>query len=179
MSHFIISSGSMCTFGTPNGHASTQFEQAMQRGFSALRTTPSSPFLIASAGQTSAQVGSSQCMQTIGTVAIVFGRSMKSTWIIETPRWVSHSAQAATQDAAADAARRVDVELVAEHQTPFPRGSRHLRGPSGFLHAEVSSRSAARDAFSMRQAETLYSGILLRGSSVRCVSRLALRRPGQ
>ena len=76
MSHFIISSGPMWTVGTPNGHASTQFEQAMQRGFSALRTMPSSPFLIASAGQTSAQVGSSQCMHTIGDVAIVLARSM-------------------------------------------------------------------------------------------------------
>ena len=31
----------------------------------------------------------------------------------------------------------------------------------------------------MRQADTLNSGILLRGSSVRCVKRFALRRPGQ
>jgi len=96
MSHFIISSGPTNTVGTPNGQASTQFEQAMQRGFSALRTTPSSPFLMASAGQTSAQVGSTQCMQTIGTVAMLFGRSRKSTWIIDWPRWLSHSAHAAT-----------------------------------------------------------------------------------
>ena len=66
----------MCTVGMPNGHASTQFEQAMHRGFNALRTMPSSPCLIASAGHTSAHVGSTQCMHTIGVVAIEFGRSM-------------------------------------------------------------------------------------------------------
>jgi hypothetical protein len=37
-------------------------------------------------------------MHTMGEVAIVFGRSMKSTWIIDTPRWLSHSAHAATHD---------------------------------------------------------------------------------
>src|SRR5690242_17821751 len=96
MSHFIISSGPMWTVGIPKGQARTQLLHAIQRGFNALRTTPSSPFLIASAGQTRAQVGSSQCMHTIGTVAMVLGRSMKSTWIIETPLWVSHSEHAAT-----------------------------------------------------------------------------------
>ena len=69
----------------------------MQRGFRADVTTPSSFFLIASAGQTSAQVGSSQCMHTVGTVAMELARSMKSTWIIDVPRWVSHSAQAFSQ----------------------------------------------------------------------------------
>ena len=43
--------------------ASTQFRQPMQRGFSDDCTTPSGVCLIASAGQTWAQVGSSQCMQ--------------------------------------------------------------------------------------------------------------------
>jgi hypothetical protein len=70
----------------------------MHRGLRALRTTPSSPRLMASAGHTSAQVGSSQCMQTIGTVAIISGRSVKSTVIMVTPRWLSHSAQAAMQE---------------------------------------------------------------------------------
>ena len=64
MSHFIICSYSGISFGMPNGHASTQLEQAMQRGFSDEPTMPSSSFLIASAGQTCAQVGSSQCQQT-------------------------------------------------------------------------------------------------------------------
>ena len=95
MSHFIISSGPTWTVGIPKGHASTQLEQATHRGFNALRTMPSSPFLMASAGHTRAHVGSSQCMQTIGVVAIVLGRSMSSTWIIDTPRCVSHSEQAA------------------------------------------------------------------------------------
>jgi hypothetical protein len=37
-------------------------------------------------------------MQTVGTVAMLFRRSMKSTWIIDTPRWLSHSAHACTHD---------------------------------------------------------------------------------
>src|SRR5215510_13651843 len=97
MSHFIICSNSLFIFGTPKGQARTQLEQAMHRGFSEDCTTPSSVCLIASAGQTSAQVGRLQCMQTVGTVAIVLCLSMKSIWIIERPRWVSHSAQALTQ----------------------------------------------------------------------------------
>src|SRR5439155_23110499 len=97
-SHFIICSSSLFIFGIPNGQASTQLEQAMHRGFNADCTTPSSVFLIASAGHTSAQVGRLQCIHTIGTVAVVFCRSMKSTWIREYPRCVSHSAQALTQD---------------------------------------------------------------------------------
>jgi hypothetical protein len=79
MSHFIICSNSLFIFGTPKGHASTQFEHAMQRVFNDEVTTPSSFFLMASAGQTSAQVGRSQCMHTIGTVAVVRRRSIKST----------------------------------------------------------------------------------------------------
>jgi hypothetical protein len=54
--------------GTPNGQAITQLLHAMQRGLRALCTTPSPVRLIASAGQTSAQVGESQCMQITGTV---------------------------------------------------------------------------------------------------------------
>ena len=68
MSHFIISSYSTCILGTPNGQARTQLLQATQRGLRADSTTPSSFFLIASAGQTSAQVGESQCMHTTGAV---------------------------------------------------------------------------------------------------------------
>ncbi len=76
MSHFIIWSISAMYFGTPNGQASTQFEQPMQRGLSADCTMPSSVCLIASAGHTSAQVGSSQCMHTIGAVCVVVARSI-------------------------------------------------------------------------------------------------------
>ena len=43
----------------------------MQRGLSADCTTPVSFCLIASAGHTSAQVGSSQCMHTMGAVWVV------------------------------------------------------------------------------------------------------------
>src|SRR5262249_59182872 len=83
---------------TPKGQAKTQFPQAMQRGFRAVWTTPSAVRLIASAGQTSAQVGWSQCMHTTGTVWVLRARSTYSTWIIESPRWVSHSVQAWTHD---------------------------------------------------------------------------------
>src|SRR5579872_1259828 len=97
MSHFIICSYSGKIFGIPKGHASTQLEQAMQRAFNEDCTTPSSPFLIASAGQDWAQVGSSQCQQTCAAVAMDSRRSRKSNWISETPRWVSHSSHAFTQ----------------------------------------------------------------------------------
>src|SRR6187431_912537 len=98
MSHFIISCCFTITLGTPKGQATTQLPQAMHRGFSADCTTPSSVFLMASAGQTCAQVGSSQCMQTVGTVSVPRARSMKSTLIIGTPRCVSHSEHAASQE---------------------------------------------------------------------------------
>jgi hypothetical protein len=75
MSHFIISFISVCIFGTPNGQARTQLLQAMQRGFLAVCTMPSSVRLIASAGQTSAHVGESQCRQTTGTVCVECARS--------------------------------------------------------------------------------------------------------
>src|SRR4051812_24487805 len=94
MSHFIICSYSGTSFGIPNGHASTQFEHAMQRGFNDEPTIPSSYFLMASAGQTWAQVGLSQCQQTYAAVAMVSLRSTKSKLIIDTPRCVSHSSQA-------------------------------------------------------------------------------------
>jgi hypothetical protein len=70
MSHFIIRCMPVSIFGTPKGQASTQLLQAMQRGLRAVCTMPSSVRLIASAGQTSAQVGESQCMQTTGTVCV-------------------------------------------------------------------------------------------------------------
>src|SRR5512140_2442090 len=98
MSHFIISENSTCIFGTPNGQASTQLLQAMQRGLRALCTTPSSVRLMASAGQTSAHVGESQCMQITGTVCTEIGRWTYCSWIIECPLCVSHSEQAATHD---------------------------------------------------------------------------------
>jgi hypothetical protein len=63
-------------FGTPNGQALTQLRQSRQRGFKADMTTPSSFILIASAGQTRAHVGSVQCIQTVGIVAVVSARSM-------------------------------------------------------------------------------------------------------
>src|SRR5215510_7938555 len=85
-----------CIFGTPNGHASTQLLHATQRALRAVCTTPSSVRLMASAGHTSAHVGWSQCMHTTGTVWVERARSTKSSWIIDTPLWVSHSEQAWT-----------------------------------------------------------------------------------
>src|SRR5680860_171735 len=96
MSHFIIWSISAMYLGTPNGQASTQLEQPMQRGFSADCTTPPSVCLMASAGHTCAQVGSSQCMHTIGAVWVVVARSIGSRWISDWPRCVPHSSQACT-----------------------------------------------------------------------------------
>src|SRR6266487_5887904 len=75
MSHFIWRCISVLYFGTPKGQALTQLRQSRQRGFKAERTTPSSVLLIASAGQTNAHVGSLQCMQTVGIVAVVSDRS--------------------------------------------------------------------------------------------------------
>src|SRR5581483_1329061 len=98
MSHFIICCSSSIIFGIPNGQASTQLLQAMQRGLRDECTTPSSPFLMASAGHTSAQVGSSQCMQTIATVLMDCERSRKSKLIIDLPRCVSHSSHAWMQE---------------------------------------------------------------------------------
>src|SRR3954467_8160983 len=97
MSHFIISSKAVLTFGTPKGQASTQLLHATQRGLRAVCTTPSSLFLMASAGQTSAQVGESQCMHTTGTVCVETPRSTYSRWIIACPLCVSHSLHACTQ----------------------------------------------------------------------------------
>src|SRR5262245_65412988 len=96
MSHFIMRSNSVIILGTPNGQASTQLLQAMQRGLRAVITRPSPERLIASAGQTSAQVGESQCMQTTGTVWVEVPRSTYSRWIMECPLCVSHSEQAWT-----------------------------------------------------------------------------------
>jgi len=69
----------------------------MQRALRADCTMPSGVFLMASAGQTLAQAGSSQCMQTTGEVCGEDSRSTNSRWIIDSPRCVSHSAQACTQ----------------------------------------------------------------------------------
>src|SRR6185295_16608977 len=98
MSHFIMICRSSYSSGTPKGQAMTQLPHAMQRGLRALWTTPSAVRLIASAGQTSAHVGCSQCMQTTGTVCTLCARSTNSRWIIDSPRCVSHSLQACTHD---------------------------------------------------------------------------------
>ena len=134
MSHFIIWSNSATYFGTPNGQAITQFEQPMQRGLSADCTMPSSVCLMASAGQTCAHVGSSQCMQTIGAVWVLTARSMRSRWMSDWPRWVPHSGAGLHAGLAADAAARVDDEDRAGRRcrSGWP-SCRLLRGP-GHVH---------------------------------------------
>src|SRR5690348_1671720 len=60
---------------------------------------------------------------------------------------------------AADAPRRINVEFVAKHNQDL-------------FNVGLVAHSGGCSAFRMRHAETLNSGILLRGSSVRCVSLL-------
>src|SRR5882762_10476621 len=73
---------------------------------------------------------------------------------------------------AAEAARRNDVQFVTvHHELPF-LGSDECSG-------EESAQSGGPSASRRWHADTLYSGILLRGSSVRCVNRFALRPSGQ
>src|SRR5690606_23666846 len=62
-------------------------------------TTPSAVIEIASTGQTCAQgaTGSLQCMHSVGWVATLHSRSMKSTMIMLSPLCESHSRQAASQ----------------------------------------------------------------------------------
>ena len=93
----LLLTAALVYFGTPKGHAYTQFEQPMQRGLSELWVTPSSVCLIASAGHTRAQIGSMQCMHTWGAVCTLSARMIVSRWIMETPRCVSHSSQACMQ----------------------------------------------------------------------------------
>ena len=78
----------------------------------------------------------------------VLRRSMKSTWIIGLPRWVSHSAQAFDAGLAADAARGIDVELVAEHQRPSAVEAPATDAPSARSRAHRRprpSQAAGRD----------------------------------
>ena len=109
--------------GTPNGQASTQLLQAMQRGLRAVCTTPSAVRLMASAGQTSAQVGESQCMQTTGTVCV----RHVAVDIVELDHRLSlvRVALAARLHArlAADAAAGVDEELLGACQHSRSSGS--------------------------------------------------------
>ena len=59
-------------------------------------TGPAADLRSAVTGHADAQAGWSQCMQTTGTVCTECARSTNSRWIIDWPRWVSHSLQACT-----------------------------------------------------------------------------------
>src|SRR5262245_34531583 len=171
MSHFIIRSNSVIILGTPNGHARTQFEQAMHRGLRAVITRPSALRLIASAGQTSAHVGLWQCMQTTGTVCTEVLRSTNSMWIIERPLCVSHSEQACSQawqpmHRCGSMKNSISVGMVS---------------PVFSDYCCASSRRAysGSSALRMRTAHTLYSGIFEIGSWAEIVTRLTLLAPAQ
>src|SRR5262245_1939178 len=148
MSHFIIRSKSFIILGTPKGQASTQFEQAMQRGLRAVMTRPSPERLMASAGQTSAQVGDSQCMHTTGTVCTDWLRSMYSRWIIDCPLCVSHSEQAWThawQPMQRDGSMKNSISALTGNLLP----AGHCCGSSRRAYSGSSARR-------MRTAQTLY-----------------------
>ena len=171
MSHFIISSNSVIIFGTPNGQASTQLLQAMQRGLRAVCTTPSPVRLMASAGQTSAQVGESQCMQTTGTVC----DAVRAVDVLQVDHRVPlvRVALGAGVDArlAADAAARVDEELQVVRLG-------HRAGASYCCGSSSPRTRAAPSALRRRQPHDLVLGIFEIGSCAAIVSRLTLFAPG-
>src|SRR5262245_50772487 len=152
-----MSWNSVFIFGTPNGQASTQLLQAMQRGLRAVCTTPSPVRLIASAGQTSAHVGWSQCMQTTGAVCVECARSMYSRWIIGCPLCVSHSPQACTQD-------WQPMQRVGSMNTCI------WEGTAMYALLSSSAQSGAASALLTRTAQTLYSGIFEIGSCAAMVN---------
>ena len=173
MSHFIICSARTIIFGTPNGQARTQLLQATQRGFSDDCTTPSSVFLIASAGRPGRRSGRRsactpsgpwRCVLPVDEVHVDH-RTCRGG--CRTPRTRS----------------RRPCSRCSARGRRRTRSRSQASGSAGAQAATTCSaaraRRAAPAAFSMRHAETLNSGILLRGSSVRCVSRLALRPSGQ
>src|SRR5438067_5510974 len=162
MSHFIIRSNSVTILGTPNGQASTQFEQAMHRGLRAVITRPSAPRLMASAGQTSAHVGLWQCMHTTGTVCTDVLRSTYSMWIIECPLCVSHSEQACSQ-----AWHPMHRCGSTKNSISAGTGGSYCCGSRRFAY---SGSTALR----MRTAHTLYSGIFEIGSWLAIVARFTL-----
>src|SRR3954470_15420851 len=171
MSHFIMSFCSSYTSGTPNGQATTQLPQAMQRGLRALCTTPSPVRLIASAGHTSAQVGCSQCMHTTGTVCVDRLRSTNSRWIIDSPLCVSHSWHAWTHDW-----HPMQREGSTKNSRCCGTG---ILAISYCCGSSCDAYSGSPSALRTRQAHTLYCGILLIGSCAATVNRLALFGPAQ
>src|SRR5262245_24340962 len=121
-------------FGTPKGHASTQLLQAMQRGLRAVCTTPSPVRLIASAGQTSAHVGVSQCIHTTGRVCGDAARLTYSKWIIEWPLCVSHSLHASTHD-------WQPIQRFGSMKKYFSAGMVELQFPIAVLRDEKCNRA--------------------------------------
>ena len=80
---------------------------------------PSSVCLIASAGQTRAHAGSSQCMQTTGDVCVLIGAvdKLQMNHGAAAMRVAFHAGLHA--GFAADAARRIDEKVVSVHDATF------------------------------------------------------------
>ena len=100
-------------FGTPNGQASTQLLQAMQRGFRArLHDAVAGP--LDRVGRADLGAGRRVAVHADDRHRLRRDRRGRtySRWIIECPLCVSHSLQACDARLAADAAVRVDEELV-------------------------------------------------------------------
>ena len=107
-------------------------------------TTPSPVRLIASAGQTSAQVGDRSACRRPAPSASTRARSTYSRWIIDLPLCVSHSRAGLHARLAADAAAGVDEELDDARERAWLGRSLLLRlqllrrtpaAPSALLHA--------------------------------------------
>ena len=170
MSHFIIWSISAMYFGTPNGQASTQFEQPMQRGFNADCTMPFSVCLIASAGHTSAHVGSSQCMHTIGAVWVVV-RAVDGLEVDQRPAPVRAAFFA-----------RLHARLAADAPALVDHEDRCVVGPvrhGGLVQVESERRSSLLPSSVTRTAATLNSGIFEVGSTAQVGELVRGLAPGQ
>ncbi len=139
----------------------------MQRGLSELWTTPSGVCLMASAGQTCAQIGSSQCMHTCGAVCTLSRRSMVSRWISDWPAVRVAFLARLHAGLASDAARVIDEEGQLAHRMPPAAGSSAAMSPAGSA------------AFETRTAQILNSGIFETGSIARIVQLFADRSSGQ
>ena len=139
----------------------------MQRGLSELWTTPSAVCLMASAGQTCAQIGSSQCMHTCGAVCTLSRRSIVSRWIMRAPAVRVALLARLHAGLAADAARVVDEERELAHRMPPAAGSSAAMSPVG------------SGAFETRTAQILNSGIFEIGSIARIVPLGATRLPAE
>ena len=128
---------------------------------------------MASAGQTSAQVGDSQCMQTTGTVCVDCGAVDVLEVDHRLPRVRVALGAGLHARLAADAAVRVDEELQVV---------RVGHGDPSRLLLRLELRGVVRRAVRLARrgtAQTLYCGIFEIGSCAAIVSWLTLFGPAQ